>query len=82
MSTPPYPPSAKARGLEGQVLLKVFVSGEGRVTRVRLIRGLDPSCDEVAMRFAEERMRFRPALAGDKPIGVWIDVPITFVIER
>jgi protein TonB len=80
--TPPYPPDAKEREVEGQVLLKVYVGTEGRVTQVRITKKLDPSCDEVAVKWAKEKFRFKPAMLGDQPVGMWIDVPVTFVIDR
>src|SRR5687767_7421235 len=80
--TPPYPESAKQREVEGQVLLKVYVGVSGRVEDVKLVRRLDPSCDDVAVKWAKEKFRFKPAMAGDEPVGMWIDVPVTFVIER
>lgn len=80
--TPPYPPDAKEREVEGQVILKVYVGTEGRVTQVRIVKKLDPSCDEVAIKWAKEKFRFKPAMLGDEAVGMWIDVPVTFVIDR
>jgi periplasmic protein TonB len=80
--TPPYPPEARDREIEGQVLLKVYVNAEGRVAQVRIIQKLYPSCDEVAEKWAKEKFRFKPAMLGDQPVGMWIDVPVTFVIDR
>ena len=67
---------------KGQVLLKVYVGTSGKVEEVRLMKKLDPACDEVAVKWAKEKFRFKPAMAGDQPVGMWIDVPVTFVIDR
>lgn len=80
--TPPYPEDAREREIEGQVLLKVYVNTEGKVAQVRVMRKLDPSCDEVAVKWAKEKFRFKPAMLGEQPVGMWIDVPVTFVIDR
>lgn len=80
--TPPYPPDARDREIEGQVLLKLYINTEGRVAQVRIIQKLDPSCDEIAVRWAKEKFRFKPAMLGDEAVGMWIDVPVTFVIDR
>jgi periplasmic protein TonB len=80
--TPPYPREAKALEIEGKVVLKVWVAETGRVTEVKLLKGLGYGCDEVALKWAKEKWRFEPAMAGDKPIGMWITTTMTFVLER
>jgi periplasmic protein TonB len=80
--TPPYPESAKAHEIEGQVLLNVYVGSSGRVEEVRFVRKLEASCDKVALEWAKRRWRFKPAMAGGQAVGMWITVPVTFVLER
>lgn len=79
---PEYPEGARARGLEGQVVLQVLVGVSGRVEQVKIVRKLDPELDRAALQMARERWRFKPALAGAEPVPVWITVPVTFVLER
>lgn len=79
---PPYPRSAMEREIEGSVLLDVYVGVSGRVERVRVVQRLDPSCDEIAIQWAKEHWRFKPAMAGDQPVGMWIAVPVRFELER
>jgi TonB family protein len=80
--TPPYPEEAKAREVEGQVLLNVYVGMSGRVEDVRFVRRLEPSCDKIAVEWAKKHWRFKPAMAGEKAIGMWITVPVTFILDR
>ncbi|MEQ9496158.1 MAG: energy transducer TonB [Deltaproteobacteria bacterium] len=39
-------------------------------------------CTAAAVRWAKEKWRFTPAKAGDQPVGMWITVPVTFVLDR
>jgi protein TonB len=80
--TPPYPDSAKEREIQGQVLLKVLVDVNGRVEQVKVLQHLERSCDEIAVKWAREHWRFKPAMAGDEAVPMWIPVPVTFVLER
>ena len=80
--TPPYPEEAKAAEVEGQVLLRVYVGTSGRVERVRILRRLGSGCDEIAVKWAKKKWRFTPAQAGEEAVGMWITVPVRFVLER
>ncbi|MEQ9496159.1 MAG: hypothetical protein RIT81_04850 [Deltaproteobacteria bacterium] len=39
-------------------------------------------CTAVAVRRAKAKWRFTPAQGGDRPVGMWITVPVTFVRDR
>jgi protein TonB len=80
--TPPYPDSAKEREIQGQVLLNVYVGTSGRVEQVKVLQHLEKSCDEIAVKWAREHWRFKPAMAGEEPVAMWIPVPVTFVLEH
>jgi protein TonB len=45
---PPYPEDAKREGIEGVVLLQVFIGKDGRVTRVRILEDPGGGLGEVA----------------------------------
>lgn len=73
-----YPPALREAGIGGTAQLYVYVAETGSVTNARLKRssGL-AQLDEVAIdiiRHAE----FTPAVLGDEPVGVWIELPVSF----
>jgi protein TonB len=58
---PRYPESARRRGIEGTVLLKMRITAQGRVENVQVVRSAGyPDLDESAME-AVRRWRFEPA---------------------
>jgi len=73
-----YPPVLRDAGIEGSVLLWIFVdeSGGPAACRVQTSSGY-PMLDEVA-REVVSHMRFAPACHMDKPVGVWIAQPVQF----
>jgi protein TonB len=79
---PPYPDEAKAQELEGTVLLRVYVGEDGRVKKVKVLASLGGGCTEAAVRWARSRWSFEPARAGPEAVGMWITVPVRFVLER
>ncbi|MBC8346098.1 MAG: TonB family protein [Candidatus Marinimicrobia bacterium] len=79
---PTYPKVAKEKGIEGTVVVQVFVNEKGRVTETAILRGTpDSGLDEAAIK-AIEKVKFRPARQGNKKVGVWISIPVNFRLPR
>ena len=80
--SPEYPEMASMAGVEGRVILQVFVSVDGVPADVVLMQssGLD-SMDESALAAAWET-RWNPAARADgQPVGVWTSLIYDFVLE-
>ena len=75
--TPDYSAEARAQRIEGTVTLEVEFSASGQVRVLRVVRGLGYGLDEMAVRAAEQ-IRFKPALAGGKPVDFTANVQIVF----
>ena len=73
-----YPALLKEAGIGGVVVLWVFVGVDGRPDRaqVHTTSGY-PALDDAARR-AADRMRFEPARNRDRPVAVWIQIPVKF----
>ncbi|MGD8496980.1 MAG: energy transducer TonB, partial [Gemmatimonadales bacterium] len=73
-----YPPALREAGMEGTAQLYVYVAESGSVTRALLKRssGL-VQLDEVAVEVMR-RAQFTPAVLDDEPVGVWIELPVSF----
>lgn len=64
--TPVYTEEARAKHLEGEVLLEVVFEASGKIHVVRVVRGLGHGLDDAAVRAAEQ-IRFKPALKDGQP---------------
>lgn len=73
-----YPSQLRDAGIEGTVILWIFVDEQGTVqkTEVKASSGYE-LMDEAALSTAE-KMLFSPAMNRDKPTPVWLAQPITF----
>ncbi len=73
-----YPSQLRTAGIEGTVILWIFVDEQGAVqkTEVKESSGYEVM-DEAALS-AAEKMRFAPAMNRDKATPVWLALPITF----
>jgi TonB family protein len=63
---PIYTDEARARKIEGEVLLEVILEASGRLRVSRVVRGLGYGLDDAAVRAAEQ-IRFKPALKDGQP---------------
>lgn len=76
-----YPTELKEEGVEGVVLLWLFVDEAGRPVKLQLRRSSGfQSLDRIAQDAADQ-MRFRPAYNQDRPVGVWVAQQIRFEFQ-
>jgi protein TonB len=78
---PVYPEIAQEAGIEGTVIVQAFINKKGIVEETIILKGvpntgLDESAAEAIM-----RTRFKPAKQRDRPVGVWISIPVHFTLR-
>ena len=78
---PVYPLSARRRGEQGTVLLKVLVTREGAAASVGVERTSGHAALDQAALEAVRKWRFAPARRGAEPIESSVLVPIVFRLE-
>ena len=76
----PYPEEARARGVEGTVVLRVLVDETGTVRSVKHVSGPGGGLDEAAVK-AVARFRFRPAMRRGQPVATEIRYTYTFELD-
>jgi len=76
MQAPAYPEIARDAGIEGTVLVRVLVDPRGSVRDALILQGVR-GLEEAALAAATTAV-FRPALQQDRPVAVWVVVPIEF----
>ncbi|HRQ46693.1 MAG TPA: energy transducer TonB [Rhodocyclaceae bacterium] len=75
---PVYPPMSRRRGEQGEVLLLVAVSVDGRPEHIEIRKSSGHQrLDEAALRAVSE-WRFIPARQGSRPVAANVLVPIEF----
>ena len=72
-----YPDSAKLANIEGNIIFRVLIDTTGKY-----IKHLPPkSGHPILIKAVEEhiaKIRFTPAMQGDRPIRFWVNVPFSF----
>ncbi len=73
-----YPPILREAGFGGTATLWFFIDAEGRVQRMQVFKSSgNEQLDAAALKVAAV-MEFTPALNRDRPVSVWVQIPITF----
>ena len=73
---PVYPEFARDAGIQGKVILHVLVGKDGRVKNAKVQRSVT-GLDDAALK-AVKGWVFKPALSNNKPVAVWVEVPVDF----
>jgi len=76
---PAYPEAARRAGVQGVVMLQVFVGRDGSVVDTYIAKSI-PALDDAAAT-AVRQWRFKPAMAKGQPIPVWVGVPVKFSLH-
>ena len=78
---PKYPEIAQEAGIEGTVIVQVFVDKKGRVKDTLILKGIpNTGLDEAAIE-AIRNTRFKPAKQRERTVGVWISIPVNFRLK-
>ena len=79
---PKYPELAQEAGIEGKVILNVYVDENGKVRNAIVMKGVpNTGLDEAAIS-AVKQWEYKPAKQRGKPVGVWISQIIKFELEK
>ena len=79
---PVYPEIAQEAGIEGTVIVQAFINDRGIVEETIILKGVrNTGLDEAAAK-AIMRTRFKPAKQRDRPVGVWISIPVHFTLKN
>ena len=73
---PEYPSLAREAGVQGTVIVQALVGRDGRVKDTRIVKTI-PILDAAATASVMQWV-FKPALAKNRPVAVWVAVPVVF----
>ena len=78
---PKYPEIAQEAGIEGTVVVHVFVDDRGRVKDTVILKGIPNTGLNEAASTAIRAVRFRPPRQRERAVGVWISIPVNFRLK-
>ena len=76
-----YPEIAKENGVQGRGTLQFTVEKDGTVTKVKVLRGVDPSLDKEAVRVVSMSPKWKPGKQRDRAVPVTYTFPVIFQLR-
>lgn len=77
---PVYPDIARKAGLQGTVIVKLWIDKEGKVRKAQILKSDSDVFNQPAIDAAMQFV-FTPALQRDKPVPVWLSMPFKFRLQ-
>jgi len=76
-----YPPLAKESGIQGRVFINFVVEPDGKISNVKVLRGIGGGCDEEAVRVVESMPKWKAGKQRGKPVRVSYNLPVKFTLQ-
>ncbi len=76
-----YPSQAQRMGMEGRVFVEFVVGKDGKITDVKVLRGIGAGCDEEAVRVLKNSPAWNPGKQRGRPVRQRMVLPITFKLN-
>ena len=76
-----YPAMARDAGIQGIVYVTFVVKEDGKISDVRVLRGVGGGCDEEAVRVVEKMPSWKPGKQRGKSVRVQYNLPIRFTLR-
>lgn len=76
-----YPQVAKEKGIQGKVFVSFVVEADGKVSEVKVLRGIGGGCDEEAVRVVKLMPNWIPGKQSGKNVRVQFNMPIKFALS-
>jgi len=82
LRSPEYPRTARRRGLEGYVRMRLLIDRGGRVEQIEILEVDGSAAFAEAVRRVAPAWRFEPARHRGQPVPVWATKTIRFQLDR
>jgi len=76
-----YPEIAYKNGIQGKVFIGFIVEPDGSVTNVTLLRGVDKSLDDEALRVVRSSPQWKPGMQRGENVPVRFSITVNFSLE-
>lgn len=77
-----YPQKAVENGIQGRVLVDFIINEKGKVTDVKVLKGVDEMLDEEAVRVIKASPNWKPGRVKGKPVKAELSLYVEFRLEK
>ncbi len=76
-----YPQMARETGIQGTVIVQFVVNKDGKISGVKVLRGIGGNCDEEAVRVVKGMPAWKPGKQNGVAVPVYFQLPIKFTLK-
>ncbi|RLD59252.1 MAG: hypothetical protein DRJ05_06685 [Bacteroidetes bacterium] len=76
-----YPEEARKNGVQGRVFVTFVVEEDGKLSDVKILKGIGGGCDEEAVRVIKDMPEWEPGKQKGKAVRVQFNMPIMFKLN-
>ena len=76
-----YPEIAKENGIKGRVILQFTIGVDGKLTDIKVVRGVDKALDDEAVRVVKSSPRWTPGMMEGRAVNVTYTFPVIFELS-
>ena len=77
-----YPQSAVRNGIQGTVTVQFIIEKDGKVTEVKVVKGVDEELDAEAVKVVAASPKWKPGKVGGAKVRSSLTLPIDFRLEK
>ncbi len=77
-----YPEKAVLEGVQGRVMVDFIIEKDGKVTGVRVVKGVSPELDAEAVKVVSASPKWKPGKVNGEKVRTSITIPVEFRLEK
>lgn len=77
-----YPEKAVAQGIQGRVMVDFVIGKDGKVSDVRILKGLSPEIDAEVIKVVSASPKWKPGKVNGEKVRASLTIPVEFKLEK
>lgn len=77
-----YPESAVVNGIQGRVIVEFIIGLDGKVSDVKVVRGVSPELDAEAVKVVSASPKWKPGRLKGSKVRTSMSIPVEFRLEK
>lgn len=77
-----YPEKALMDGVQGRVMVDFIIEKDGKVTDVRVVKGVSPELDAEAVKVVSASPKWKPGRVAGNKVRTSVTIPVEFRLEK
>lgn len=77
-----YPEKAVIDGIQGRVMVDFIIEKDGKVTDVRVVKGVSPELDAEAVKVVSASPKWKPGRVAGNKVRTSVTIPVEFRLEK